>query len=135
MEHFLSLALLTDNVKNGNTAIPSLFIVDMVAILFVHFQVETYKAQEISANIHLNGYTLGTLRKVTIMITLFGLLVLIRMIIPFENHIARLIQHMINQFFVMVVIPTVMIVKNEKILHYAKGLFQFHNNDIYSLNV
>ena len=103
---------------------------DMVAILFVHFQVEIYKAKEISANIHLNGYTLGTFRKVVIMIIFFGLLVSLRIIIPFENHIERLIRRLVNQFALMVVIPTVMIVKNEKILHYAKGLFQFCNSNI-----
>ena len=108
---FLSLTTGTDvkltytNSKNPNSVIYLLILVDIFAIIFVHIQIEIYKAKGMSASMNVSGYTLGFRRKVVVLILFFGLLILSRLIFPFANYNGILIQYVINQFFLMNVIP------------------------------
>ena len=123
------------NREKPNIVIYLLILVDMFAIIFAQIQIEIYKMRGMGMD--LNGYTLVFRRKIVVLILLLSLMILSRLFFPFENHNEKLIQYCVNQLFFMVIIPIVMIVKNGKILSYAKRLFPLPScgNDIYSLNV
>ena len=123
------------NREKPNIVIYLLILVDMIAILFVQIQIEIFKLKGMGMD--LSGYTLVFRRKIVVLILLLSLMILSRQFFPFANHNEMLIQYCVNQFFFMAVIPVVMIVKNQKILNYAKRLcpFSFCGTDVYSLNV
>ena len=107
-------------------------VLETVHHLWVNFSI---KINHFFLILDFSGYTLGFIRKVVGLIILVGLLFFLRLIFPFTNHNEILIQWVISQFLIMVVIPAFMIVKNEKIWHYAKTLFKCCTNDMYLLNV
>ena len=127
--------LIEDNHTNPYAVMFSLFLVNVIVMIYIYVKIEIYKAKETSLNIDFSGYTLGSIRKVVGLIIYLGLLFLLRLIFPFTNHNEILIEWIINQFLIMVIVPAFMIVKNEKILQYAKTLFESCNNNMYSLNV
>ena len=123
------------NREKPNGVIYLLILVNMFAIIFVQIQIEIYKVKGMGMD--LSGYTLVFRRKIVVLILLLSLMILSRQFFPFANHNEKLIQYCVNQFFFMVIIPVVMIVKNQKILNYAKRLCPFPScgTDVYSLNV
>ena len=102
--------------------------VDIIAVLFVYAQIEIYQLTNNS-----DAYTFGTLRKVVCVIFFFGLMIFSRLFSSFNNQIDRLIQYIIIQFFFIVGIPLLMIVKNDKILHSLREKFPCYNENIHSL--
>ena len=119
--------LKTYEVKNKNL-INLLAIVDIIAILIVYAQIEFYKITD-------GNYTFGTLRKAVCGIIFFGLLIFFRLYSSFYNQMDKLIQYIIIQFFFVVVIPVLMIVNNDKILHSLRENFSCNNENIHSLVV
>ena len=83
----------------------SLFLVNVIVMIYVYVKIEIYKAKGTSLNIDFSGYTLGFIRKVVGLIIYLGLLFLLRLFFPFTNHNEILIEWVINQFLIMVMIP------------------------------
>ena len=100
----------------------------------MYIQIEIYKRLD---NYPFTSYKLGSFRTMIIFIIICGFLVILRINIsilfsnfniPMENQdLEKLIFHIIIQFLAVNVIPILMILKNEKIVTYAKTKFMCNN--------